>query len=305
MTLGKEVTELPDSLFKNCLSLIGVTFEGNITSIGISTFDGCRSLTSFTIPDTVTAIGDTAFGHCVSLAKITVTGNDAWITAIANGSNIGSDIGCFANGYTEYGNSIYFEFADAVTKEATLLESDGFGLSEDEYNTSGIDYYNGSGTTGEATWTLENNILTITGNGDMGDAKWISEKYNYGYSITSVSVGKGVTGISMGAFQNTRVQSVTLPDTITSIGDGAFVDCVLLKSITIPESVTSIGQAAFSGCVSLTSVDIPKNVSTVGVAAFVNCFTLADLSLSEGMNNLENRPSPTVTVWRASISPTA
>ena len=63
--------------------------------------------------------------------------------------------------------------------------------------------------------------------------------------------------------------SVTIPDTVTSIGEYAFYDCTSLTSVTIPDSVTSIGGSAFSGCTSLTSVTIPDSVTSIGSYAFV------------------------------------
>ena len=56
----------------------------------------------------------------------------------------------------------------------------------------------------------------------------------------------------------TNLTSVTIPDSVTSIGDWAFDDCTSLTSVTIPNSVTSIGGYAFDFCTSLTSVTIPQ-----------------------------------------------
>lgn len=65
--------------------------------------------------------------------------------------------------------------------------------------------------------------------------------------------------------------SVTIPNTVTSIGFYAFEGCSSLTSMTIPTSVTAIGRCAFVGCSSLTSVTIGKSVSSIGGGAFNNC----------------------------------
>ena len=65
--------------------------------------------------------------------------------------------------------------------------------------------------------------------------------------------------------------SVTIPGSITSIGDSAFRGCTSLTSVTIPDSVTSIGDYAFRGCTSLTSITIPDSVTTIGSSAFYHC----------------------------------
>ena len=65
--------------------------------------------------------------------------------------------------------------------------------------------------------------------------------------------------------------AVTIPSSVTSIGDWAFSHCSGLTSVTIPNSVTSIGKWAFDDCGSLTSVTIPSSVTSIGNYAFVNC----------------------------------
>ena len=80
-----------------------------------------------------------------------------------------------------------------------------------------------------------------------------------------------VTSIGYAFFECTSLTSVTIPSSVTSIGDGAFMGCTGLTSITIPESVTSIGEWAFLGCTGLTSVTIPESVTRIGDKAFTGC----------------------------------
>ena len=65
--------------------------------------------------------------------------------------------------------------------------------------------------------------------------------------------------------------SITIPESVTSIGAGAFSGCIALKNIKVPEGVTSIGGNAFSGCSNLTFITIPQNVISIGDQAFNGC----------------------------------
>jgi hypothetical protein len=90
------------------------------------------------------------------------------------------------------------------------------------------------------TYTTNNGTITITGYAGT----------NNDVVIPSTIDGLPVTSIGTNAFLNAyyTVTSVTIPDSVTSIGDGAFADCSSLTSITIPNSVTSIGNYAFYSC---------------------------------------------------------
>ena len=93
--------------------------------------------------------------------------------------------------------------------------------------------------------------------------------------MTSVTIPNSVTSIGGVAFYGcSGLTSVTIPNSVTSIGGGAFSGCSGLTSITIPNSVTFIGIATFAGCSSLTSIIIPNSVTSIGNYAFASCSKL-------------------------------
>ena len=75
---------------------------------------------------------------------------------------------------------------------------------------------------------------------------------------------------------------MTVPEGVTTIGDGAFNWCDSLASVTIPDSVTAIGHHAFGNCSSLASVTVPASVTDIGEEAFANC---SDLTLTVGLGS--------------------
>ena len=76
---------------------------------------------------------------------------------------------------------------------------------------------------------------------------------------------------------NSYLDSVTMPESVTTIGDYAFLSCQGLTHVVIREGVASIGEGAFKGCSGLPSVTIPESVTNIGIGAFDGCSSLKDV----------------------------
>ncbi len=99
--------------------------------------------------------------------------------------------------------------------------------------------------------------------------------------VTYMNRTRKVTSIGSDAFKYSSLTSVTIPNSVTSIGSYAFESCYSLTSVTIPNSVTSIGSYAFESCYSLTSVNIPNSVTSIGDGAFQGCHGLTSVTISD------------------------
>lgn len=93
-----------------------------------------------------------------------------------------------------------------------------------------------------------------------------------------------VYAIESNAFAKKNITSVQLPDTITTIGHRAFLDCSNLKTINIPKSVLLIDEEAFMNCTSLSKIIIPA--TTIGKAAFYNCTALSDITILDSVTTI-------------------
>ena len=149
-----------------------------------------------------------------------------------------------------------------------------------------------SGTCGDnLTWSLntEDSTLTITGSGDMYNWDWRNSSpwYNYRFYIKYLSLPNSVTSIGEWAFEYcSGLTSVTIPNSVTSIGDYAFRGCSGLTSVTIGNSVTSIGDWAFGYCSALTSVTIPNSVTSIGSSAFNGCSGLTSVTIPNSVTSI-------------------
>ena len=112
--------------------------------------------------------------------------------------------------------------------------------------------------------------------------------YNCG-SLSSITIPSSVTSIGDLAFSYCySLSSITIPSSVTSIGYYAFSFCSSLSSITIPSSVTSIGDQAFDNCISLSSITIPSSVTSIGDQAFEGCSSLTSVTIPESVTSIGN-----------------
>ncbi len=118
--------------------------------------------------------------------------------------------------------------------------------------------------------------------------RFILDKDTIVRGVTSVTIPNSVTSIGGYAFYGcTGLTSVTIGNSVTSIGDGAFGGCKGLTSITIPNSVTSIGGSAFHGCKGLTSVTIGNSVTSIERNAFYDCRALTSVTIPNSVTSAE------------------
>ena len=249
-----------NSLIAGCQN---TTIPYNVQSIEDWAFNWCKSLTSIFIPKSVTTIGKGAFAGCIGLKHIKV----------------------------ELGNPIYDsrENSNAVIETAT--------------NTLVVGCHNS---------TIHNSVTTI-GEGAFGHCT----------TLKSIFIPKSVKYIERGAFEgcdslsaikvdagnpiydsrencnaiintnnNTLVlgcTNTTIPNSITTIGEGAFHFCSSLTSIAIPSSVTRIRKEAFQYCHNLTSITIPNSVKWIEEEAFSYCIKLTSLKIGTGVISIGER----------------
>lgn len=162
------------------------------------------------------------------------------------------------------------EFIHDDIKQKITITQFAIDLSEDQ-----IIYY-----------TSSDNAALYPNSKDFG-ANIIANLYENGQG--KLIFDKPVTKIGDKAYYYyyKTLTSITLPQTVTSIGTDAFRECSNLTSINLPENITSIGANAFYNCSNLTGVTLPKNLTTISEGMFYGCANLANIALPDNITTID------------------
>ena len=276
VVIPNSVTSIGEAVFYRCTSLTEITIPNSVIKIGEYAFSNCESLKEIVIPDSVTSIGDWAFDNCASLTEITIP-------------NSVIKIGRYAFSYCDLLKEIVIP--DSVTSIGKYAFVGCESLTSVVIPNSVTSIGNGAFVWCESltSVTLPDNFVFMKG-AFVGctSLKKINQPSLKDFFCDNLFVyHKRSDGLEINSFIGTT-SKVVIPDSVTSIGDGAFYGCTSLTEITIPDSVTSIGYGAFYVCTSLTEITIPDSVYSIGGKSFGFCKSLTSITLPDNIKNLDN-----------------
>lgn len=133
---------------------------------------------------------------------------------------------------------------------------------------------------------IDGSLTTITAE-DLAGATEVKNYAFYYSNITSITLPDSVTSIGNYAFQYcSSVTNITIPDSVINIKIGAFMKCVALIQIILPNNITRINTTLFSYCSALTSIVIPDKVASIDNSAFSNCSSLTNVTIPNSVKNI-------------------
>lgn len=334
-TLG--IDEIGNNAFKHCSSLTNLDFASLALTIGDGVFSGCDSITSVSF-ERLESMGESAFADCNSLKKV-IFGSDGGyrvgddgleveapvdsvsITEIPNSAfrychalteivnfdyikNVGKKAfyGCISLGDLDFSNvetigkKAFYNCQNfeniVITDTTTEIGKDAFskcnnldsvtlpfiGKNRDSSDKHSLDYFL------DADSNLNKFDVIIT------DIDFIHGKaFKKCSSVGTITLPDSVTEIEEGAFDGAKgLTAINIPENVTVLEKKLFKDCSALTEINGGEGVKVIGESVFEGCISITSVNFPE-LETIGENAFDGCWALEDIGSHASLNSIGNQ----------------
>lgn len=282
--LGQKVTTyIPAYTFRNCTSLTDVTLSKKAARIDDSAFEGCTQLTKIVIPNTVETMGVNVFAGCSSLSDIKFSQetsvmlyeigsgslNDTLfyknkLADLANREENGEELKD-EDRYILFGRKTLIAYYPPKTGDIALnIPADVYAISDEAFD------------------NIVSRLISVEFAANSQLTKLGNNVFKNATKLTSISLPTKVQVIPNGLFYGcTSLETVdTTKNRLTYVGEYAFYNCQALESIFLPDAITTIGQYAFYGCSSVESILLPSSIVTVGDYAFKNCTKLADITFT-------------------------
>lgn len=283
--LPKTITCIENGAFENCLNLKKVILPNGLKHINFNAFCGCECLETITIPSGVTSISSGAFKNCKSLKSVEILA-----PYIALGDEVFS--GCenlerleMPNNIHGLGKNIFagcekLDIGEKFKKISVAISDDrvnnfkNCNLLEEvtlpsECKSSGI--FSGS------------SVIKVTLN--EGLDRISKDAFSECENLKEITLPRTITRIGENAFTNSGITKVVLPEGLEIIGENAFAGCTNLKEIVLPSTVKYIYSNTFANS-GLTKVVLPEGLETIGDNAFAGCKHLKEITIPSTVKHI-------------------
>jgi len=254
-------------IFANCIYLTTVNIGNSANFIPYQLFRGCSGITTITFPQSAISIGEYAFFGCTGLMSLSIGDSVTSIGqyAFSNCSNLSSVT--IGNSVTSIGQYAFSNCSNLLTLTIGKAVA----------------------TIGYGAFSTCTNLVTV--NYNATNCTSVSTGYdNYPFTgcpnFTTLNIGNNVTRIPAFLFVGRPITSLTVPDSVTYIGNGAFSGCTSLNNVIIGRGVTSIVNYAFENCTSLTTVNYNADscITMAGNYVFINCPNFSTLNIGSNVH---------------------
>lgn len=249
--------------FRACNKLTGVTLPYIVSGIGESCFDGCYALSSLTFSENVKSVGRLAFGSSMSF-----------------GTSLTS-VTFMTDSFTSFGEQAFAYRVGLVAFYGPLASSDHrclmSGTTLLAFATSGLSNYTvPEGVTAIAGYAfLDSSLNGIT----LPNSLKTIGNYTFMYSdIKDITIPDSVTELGSNVFRSTLLTGVTLGSGLTALPNSAFCESGKIVTVTIPDTIATIGTGCFGKCSGLTNIILGSGLTSFSSNVFSGCTVLSSIT---------------------------
>lgn len=282
--------------YPNGLEQTSYTIPNYISDLSLNSFQNSKNLKSISIPNKVTCISHYAFKGCTNLTDVYYEGsNSEWKSNVKiypyNDELLNANM--HYNKLESTDSNIKYKIINSSSVTIT-----GYTGNDNEliipdilnnYNVVGIDGGNFNNCTNLTSISINKNIKYINSDAFKNCKNLskinVSDDNPYFSSLNGVLFNKDFTSIVCYP-QNKKDNEYSLPDSVVSISEYAFYNCLNLSYVNIPKGIKAIGDYTFYGCSNLSNIDIPDNCESIGNYAFWGCDSLSYLKFSHKIHTL-------------------
>jgi hypothetical protein len=241
--LGNKITLIDWATFENCSSLLSISIPAGVTSIEARAFSGCESLTSVSIPDTVREIGGGAFAGCSNLLSASLPDGLLEISSELFRSCTSMRSVTIPDSVREIGS---WAFEDCPSIRSIHLPKDLVKIGRNAFGSC----------TSLTSISIPEGVTILE-----------DEVFGRCTSLESVSLPSTLRIVGDGVFTMSGLKSATIVN-LTELPADLFSGCEYLESVVLPDNMTSIGSFAFMGCSSLCEIKLPASLREIHYMAF-------------------------------------
>ena len=313
LKMPTQVKSIGGEAFLDCASLTEFVVPEGVTTIQEKTFHNCSSLTSLTLPSSITSINGAFYG-CSKLTRLNIPNIEMWLNIVPKDAVgfLGGEVpfadsgqgDIYVNGelltdlvipnniLTIYGST----FRNCTSIKSLIIGSRVTKIGNAAFagcrNLSNIVFSKSTTTYGIAAFR-NTGITEVVITKHMANNNTGSYLFTCCRDLEKVTIEEGVTLIPVGMFGGeagrpgcTKLTNITIPESVTSVGEHAFSECTGLQKIDLHDGITNIGSNAFLNCISLTEITIPKGTTEIVGSMFNGCTSLTKVNMHDDITSI-------------------